>query len=132
MSATAKQGRSDYWGFLAFVVWGAVYITARLLLELQTLGWGARVAIAIVPVPLFAWVLWDVSKGVARMDELQRRIQLEALALAFPLTLLLLMTLGLLELAIGLNPNDWSYRHVWPLVFLSYVGGIVRAKRRYE
>jgi hypothetical protein len=54
------------------------------------------------------------------------------LAFAFPLTLLMLMTLGLVELAIGLNPDDWSYRHVWPFVFLFYFAGLVRAKRRYE
>ena len=133
MNATVTTERvTDFWGYLSLFGWALLYITARLLLELDTLGWWSRVTVAIVPVPAFAWVLWNVSKGIAQMDEMQRRIQLEALAFAFPITMLLLMTLGLLELAVGLNPDDWSYRHVWPFVFLSYVAGIVRAKRRYE
>jgi hypothetical protein len=109
-----------------------VYLAARLLLELPTLSWWSRFLIALAPTPLFAWVLWTIARGVAAMDELQRRIQLEALAFAFPVTLLLVMTLGLLEIAIGLNPNDWSYRHVWPMLFVLYLAGLGRAKRRYE
>ena len=132
MSVTTSRDRlSDVRGMLGFALWGAVYITARLLLEVETLGWGTRATIALVPVPLFAWVLWSVSQGITQMDELERRIQLEALAFAFPLTLLMLMTLGLLELAVGLNPNDWSYRHVWPFVFLFYFVGVFLARRRY-
>lgn len=132
MSTIARTEGIDRRGFLAFIAWGGLYIAARLFLELETLGWWSRLAVAIVPVPAFAWVLWSVSNGIGAMDELQRRIQLEALAFAFPLTLLMLMTLGLAELAIGLKPDDWSYRHVWPFVLLFYFAGLVRAKRRYE
>lgn len=133
MNAISKSvAQSDWRGFAIFAGWGVLYIAARLLLELEGLGWWSRLAIALVPVPAFAWVLWSVSKGIAEMDELQRRIQLEALAFAFPLTLLLLMTLGLIELAVGLNPDDWSYRHVWAMLPLFYFGGIIRAKQRYE
>jgi hypothetical protein len=133
MNAAARVDRATDWkGFGVFVLWGVVYIAARLFLELPTLDWWARLAIAIAPVPVFAWVLVTVARGVASMDELQRRIQLEALAFAYPVTLLLIMTLGLLEIAIGLNPDDWSYRHVWPMLFLFYFAGIVRARRRYE
>jgi hypothetical protein len=35
---------------------------------------------------------------------------------AFPLSLLLVMTLGLLQIAVPLPPGDWSYRHLWPLL----------------
>lgn len=124
--------RSDRRGAIIFVGWAVLYIAARLLLELPGLGWWARLAIALIPVPAFAAVLWTVSRGIAQMDELQRRIQLEALAFAFSLTLLMLMTLGLIELAIGLDPDNWSYRHVWATLPLFYFAGMVRAKRRYE
>lgn len=133
MNATVRNERvADLQGWIPIFGWAILYISARVVLELETLGWWTRAAVAVVPVPVFGWVLWTVSKGIARMDELQRRIQLEALVFAFPLTLLMLMTLGLVELAIGLNPDDWSYRHVWPFVFLFYFAGLVRAKRRYE
>ncbi len=133
MNAISKTDSAVDWrGFAPFFIWAALYLAARALLEIESLGWWSRAAIAVVPVPAFAWVLWSVSKGIAQMDELQRRIQLEALAFAFPLTMLLVMTLGLLELAIGLNKDDWSYRHVWPMLMVFYFAGLMRAKRRYE
>ena len=71
-------------------------------------------------------------KGVGRMDELERRIELEALAFAFPIAVVLLMTLGLLDLATPLNPDDWSLRHVWAMMPALYFMGLWRAKRRYQ
>jgi hypothetical protein len=66
------------------------------------------------------------------MDELEQRIHLEALAVAFPLALILLMTLGLLELATKLPPEDFSYRHVWAFLPIFYFGGLALARRRYR
>jgi hypothetical protein len=66
------------------------------------------------------------------MDELEQRIQLEALALAFPLTLILLMTLGLLEIAIELPAEDLSYRHVWAMLPALYFLGLTLARKRYR
>jgi hypothetical protein len=133
MTATARSERTvDVRGYAAFFGWATLYVVARLVLEIETLSWWTRASVAIAPVPVFAWVLWNVSRGIGLMDELQRRIQLEALAFAFPITLVLLMTLGLLELAVGLNTDDWSYRHVWPFVVAFYIAGLARAKRRYE
>ncbi len=43
----------------------------------------------------------------------------------------ILMTLGLLELAVQLNADDWSYRHIWALMPALYYAGLLRAKRRY-
>ena len=133
MNAISKTDSAVDWrGFAPIFIWAALYLSARGLLEIESLGWWSRAAIAVVPVPAFVWVLWSVSKGIAQMDELERRIQLEALAFAFPVTMLLVMTLGLLELAIGLNKDDWSYRHVWPMLMVFYFAGLMRAKRRYE
>ena len=42
------------------------------------------------------------------------------------------MVLGLFELATGLNPEDWSYRHTWPIVVIFYFFGYARAWRRYQ
>ncbi len=131
-AVTRTDERFDIKSFAPFFIWALCYIGARLVLEIGGLSWWTRAGIAAMPIPVFAWVIWSVFKGVAQMDELQRRMQLEALAFAFPMTLLLIMTLGLFELAIGLNTDDWSYRHVWPMLFLFYFVGIVRAKRRYE
>jgi len=44
--------------------------------------------------------------------------------------MILLMTLGLSELATKLPPEDFSYRHVWAFLALFYFGGLVLARRR--
>jgi hypothetical protein len=109
-----------------------LYFAARALLEMSTLTPWTRVAIALTPLPAFGWYLWAVLQWANRADELERRIQLEALAVAFVLTLVLVMTLGLLQIAVELSMDDWSYRHIWPLLYVFYLIGIMRARRRYE
>lgn len=124
--------RKDQPVALVVLLWVSVYLLARGALEMP--GWPAavRVVIAVAPVPLFVWLLFRLMKAVSNLDELERRIQLEALAMAFPLVFVLLMTLGLLELAVPLNPDDWSYRHVWALLPALYFFGLWRARRRYQ
>jgi hypothetical protein len=91
----------------------------------------ARVAIALLPTPFFVWYLWTWMKGVSEMDELERRIELEALGFAFPAAVIFLATLGLLDVAITLNPDDFSLRHTWLMLPMLYYIGLWRAKRRY-
>jgi hypothetical protein len=91
-----------------------------------------RVVAAALPVGPFALFLFALSRAIRGLDELERRIQLEALALAFPLTMLLLMALGLFELAMPLSRDDWSYRHVWAMLPVLYATGLALARRRYS
>jgi len=122
----------------AAIVWGIVwflsYFGARAVLE--QMGEPApdvgRVAVALVPIIPFGLFLWYFTDSLRRGDELERRIQLEALAIAFPLAVLLLMVLALVELAMPLNPNDWSYRHTWQFLPILWLGGLAIAKRRYR
>ena len=111
--------------------WFGAWIGARLLLEGASVPVWARVAAALAPAPLAGAALLTILRGARELDELERRIQLEALAFAFVLALLLIMTLGLMELAITLNPDNWSYRHVWAMMPLLYFVGLVIARRRY-
>jgi hypothetical protein len=90
-----------------------------------------RLALAFLPTPAFAVFLWKFIQSVRSADELERRIQLEALAVAFPLGLLLLITLGLVQRAVELNFEDWSYNHVWPMFLFFYLIGNWAARRRY-
>ncbi len=113
------------------LLWLSVYLLARGLLELTIPSAPARVAIALLPTPFFIYYLWTWMTGVSEMDELERRIELEALGFAFPAAVVLLMTLGLVDLAIGLNPDDFSLRHVWAMMPALYYAGLWRAKRRY-
>jgi len=119
-------------GYGSLIVWGICYIGALILLrKFQLEGW-VRIAVALLPIPPFVLFLAMVLAEIRSLDELWRRIHLEALAIAFPLAVLLLMILGLMELATGLSPNDWSYRHVWIFLPIFYVIGVLVSVRRYK
>ncbi|MSS72575.1 MAG: hypothetical protein EXS64_13935 [Candidatus Latescibacteria bacterium] len=118
--------------WIVFAVWFLAYFGARGLLEHGPAEAWQRVGVALLPVPFFAVFLVTFIRRIGSMDELQRRIQLEALAVAFPLALLLLMTLGLLQRAIHLPFEDWSYAHVWPYLPIFYFIGLAVASRRYR
>lgn len=108
------------------------YVLALAAAEMTQLPQAARIAMALVPIAAFIWLLWQLVAGIRQLDELERRIQLEALAVAYPCALVLMMMLGVLQRVVVLSPHDWSYRHVWPFFVLFYLGGLALARRRYS
>jgi hypothetical protein len=129
---SAFERRLSWLTPLTLVLWFVTFVLARGGLEVLEFGSWEAVLLALLPVPFFAAFLWCFVSGIRGMDELERRIQLEALAFAFPVTVLLLMVLGLMELATELNPDDFSYRHVWAFLPLLYFAGIAFARGRYS
>jgi hypothetical protein len=132
MEEDMNTPRPTNWGLISAVVFVLGYFLARALLEQTGVAQPLRIVIALLPVLPFAAMLYHIIRGVRQMDELEQRIHLEALAIAFPLSLVLLMTLGLLELATSLPPEDFSYRHVWAMLPLFYFGGLALARKRYQ
>ena len=94
------------WG----IIWMVSYFGARAALEWMddTQPPVARLAVALIPIVPFVAFIWKFIGSLRQADELERRIQLEALAIAFPLAMVLLMILALVQLAMPLNPDDWS------------------------
>jgi hypothetical protein len=137
----AKQAvdgsRKIYGAQLLFrgVLWVVVYLLSIWVLRddsmLQVQSRFARVVIALLPTPFFVWWLWTWLKGVRHMDELRQRIELEALAFAFPTTLVFLAAIGMLDSAIALNPAEVSLRHMWLMMPMLYYIGFWNAQRRY-
>ena len=117
---------------VSVVTWVLVYLIARGLLDNQQLNQGLRVVVALAPIVPFAFFLVSILASIRQMDELHRKVHLEALAIAFPLAMLMLMLLGLLELVIPLPPEDWSYRHVWSFLPIFYFLGLAFTWRRYQ
>ena len=125
----SRGARSGVMGAAAATL--LLFFAARFALELEGVPAALRIAIALMPLPAFVWLLLAFARLVKQGDELERRVQLEALAIAFPLTLVLVMTLGLLQIAVPLPPEDWSYRHIWPLLYVFYLLGLTRARKKY-
>jgi len=117
--------------FLVPAAFVGAYFAARMGLETVEPGSRAAIALALLPVPFFAFLIHAYTRAVRGMDELERRIQLEALAFAFPVGLLVAFTAGLLELAGFPGKGNWDLPRLWPLLLLPYWFGLVRSRRRY-
>src|SRR4030095_10867179 len=83
------------------------YFAAAILQELFTLRGLAGWAVSLLPVAGFVFFILEAVRLIRSLDELQRRIQLEALAIGFPSAMALLMFLGFLQ-RVDLVPHALS------------------------
>lgn len=113
------------------VLLGAV-VGAYLVLETLTLTVPVRLLVAAGPLAACAYFIVTEVRVIRQSDELQQRIQLEALALAYPTAILLVYAVGLLERAGVVVPGFSGLRDVWPLTVVPYFVGIALAQRRYR
>ncbi|WP_459205474.1 hypothetical protein ACSMEV_12825 [Pseudomonas sp. MLB6B] len=88
-----------------------------------------KAAVALAPVPALVAMAWVVIRQLRSLDELHRRIQLEALGMAFVATVLITFSYGFLETA-GLP--RLSMFMVWPLMGALWALGTVFGVRRYR
>jgi hypothetical protein len=114
------------------ILWALTYIICLLLLKKTSPPPALGLLLALLPVITFGVFIVKFSQEVASMDELAIRIYLEAAVIAFALCLLLMMTLGLLDLVIVLKKENWSYRHLVPYLAIFYFIGLFIAKRKYN
>ena len=117
---------------LPTALWIGSYLVAFALLKYLALSPPLKVAVALMPVIPFGFFVRRFFLHLRNLDELHRRVHFEALAIAFPLAILLLMTLGLLDRADVLAPEKWSYREVWFYLPLFYLIGLAISWRRYR
>lgn len=88
-----------------------------------------RIPLALLPLPAILFGLWTFLKFLASMDELQRRIQLQAIGFSLGLTGVITFTLGLLESA-GFPTLDLIW--VFPMMIFLWGIGQAIAMRRYQ
>lgn len=111
--------------------WLLAWVVSSVLLNFLDLGVVPRALVALLPLPAFGWFLWRYIGHIRSLDELRHRIELEALAIAFPLAVALLMGLGQFQLArpgvtgVPISSGFWLYLAVF------YLLGRGIAERRY-
>jgi hypothetical protein len=127
-SSSSSSGRAVW---PVFTVWILAYFGIRAVLESTSFSPTVRVLLSLSPLLPFVAFLWTFLRALRTADELEQRVQLEALAVAFPLGVSLLTSLGLVQRAVALNPEDWSFNHIWPMFVVFYVIGLAIARRRY-
>jgi hypothetical protein len=106
-------------------VWLFTYLVARYAIGRLGPAHGWAPLVACAPIPAFYWFVWVVERALKGTDELGRRIHLEAVALAFAATMLVLMTLGLLDMTLPL-------RNAWAWLPLLYGVSVAIVSRRYR
>lgn len=116
---------------IAAGVFAAGYIAAMMATGL-TVPTAVKVGVSLLALAAFAGFIVAELRLIRRLDELERRIQWEALAFAFPVSVGILMALGLFERFMTLPGDDLSYRHLWPLMILAYFTGLILARWRYQ
>jgi hypothetical protein len=103
------------------LIWAGLFIGARLVLDEPGHSLGARALLAFGPsLPLLGFMAGALVMS-RRVDEMERRVQLEAFATAFGLTILLIATLALAQRAgfrqvrrLQLRPSHAHAVHVLP------------------
>ena len=113
-------------------LWFVTYTICFLIIKKLSPDTVTGIILSILPVITFALFIYSIIKGVASMDEVQIRVQMEAVVIAFSLALLMIMTLGLLDLVVTLNKEDWGYRHLFPYFFIFYFIGLIISNRKYD
>ena len=88
-----------------------------------------RFPVAVTPMAPFIYVIALSVRYLRMVDELQQRIQLEALAIAFGATAAITFCYGFLE-HVGLPHINWWF--VWPVMGISWSLSTIYAERRYR
>ena len=108
----------------------ATDIVTSLLLARMELGQTARVAIALLPIPANVWLIAIILRSLRRLDEFLKRIQFEAVAVAFLTTGLAALTYGQLQKAHVVGPLNVGL--IWGFMAVSYALGYAVAARHYR
>jgi hypothetical protein len=128
--SSAEAKRYTRWLIPMALLTAAAVIAVSWTLENRELGAELRIGLAVTPVLLWGGMVLLMVAGIRHGDELQQRIQLEALAITGPPAMMLGMLVEYLQkagFATSLTVGD-----VWPWMFLIYLPAYFFARLRYR
>jgi hypothetical protein len=90
-----------------------------------------RIVLALLPVVPLGALAWAIHRAIRELDELQRRIHLDAMTGAFVGTAFGALVVGQLQHAnIGVPELNWAF--LWPVQVVLWAAAYVLASRRYQ
>lgn len=113
----------------AMLLYAGLLVGANLLDDALHPTGAARVALALSPMIGALAAAAAIMRGLWRMDEMQRRIQLDAIALSFLGTALITFGWGFAE---GAGAPRLHAFGVWPIMGALWGVGLFVAHRRYR
>lgn len=113
---------------VALCAYGVVLAVSLYVMRWQELGSLPRLLLSLSPMVPVVFVARAIWQRIHTLDELQQKIQFEALIFAFVTTALLSLTYGFLE---NVGVPKLSMFVVWPLMAASWLLGLVWRNARY-
>lgn len=113
----------------ALVLYGVLLVGAAAVERWIQPGGALKLAINLVPMIGALAAAWAIMRGLWRMDEMQRRIQFDAIALSFLGTALITFAWGFAE---GEGLPRLEAFMVWPIMGTLWGVGVVIMHRRYR
>lgn len=127
MTTRSQQRRYAFEFLAAMGIYALVLVASLLALNAMPPDSAWRVPVSLLPVLPCVLALWVVVRQTRRMDELQMRVQFEAIGFAFAGTALLTFSYGFLE-NVGLPRLSMFF--VWPVMAVLWmIGGQISARR---
>ncbi|HTD05968.1 hypothetical protein [Undibacterium sp.] len=114
---------------LALLAYMVVLTGSIMLLKNGAQNGPWRDLLALSPMLPGLLLIWAILRQLHRLDELQRRVQFEALAFAFAGTAFLSFSYGFLE---GVGYPRLSLFVIWPMMAGLWMLGLVLSARRYR
>ncbi|OZI51870.1 hypothetical protein [Bordetella genomosp. 5] len=113
----------------ALVLYAVLLVGANLIEAALDPAGGLKIAINLLPMLGALAAAWSIMRALWQMDELQRRIQLDAIAISFLGTALITFGWGFAE---GAGLPQLRAFAVWPIMATLWAVGLVIAQRRYR
>jgi hypothetical protein len=131
MFDSCPPATGSFWNgpiFAAMLAGGAAIVSSAGLryLELSDTG---RLLMALLVLPPSMMFVRAMHRYVASLDELQQRIQVEALAISFSCTIVLLLTVEYVQKAGFARSLDWDF--AWGAMAGMYLAARYFVARRY-
>lgn len=115
----------------AFMFTALAVIATSFVIRLAGLPKAINIALAVLPLPGLIAIVYFGIKALRSMDELERRIQTEALALAFGIISAVLVIYGQLQSSGAFSqPERWTM--LWPMMWGVYLGCFALVRRKYR
>ena len=112
----------------AFLLYAALLFGANLIDDRFQPTGAAGMALALTPMIGAAAAAWAIMRYIWQLDEMHRRIQLDAIAISFLITALGTFGWGFAEDA---GAPDLPTFAIWPIMGTTWFIGMLIAQRRY-
>ncbi len=114
------------------IVWAVVAIACGWVLRNLEPGPVLRLLLAFLPVIPGFFYLAILFRTIRAMDELEHRIQFEAVTFAFIGSLIVSLTYGMLQKSGFFLDWPWDWEGIWLMLIGLWVVGYLKALRRYR